>query len=93
MASVCCCVNPLFLTTQVLFTISKEKLINSWKYGLAVLLLDILQVGFTPERNQGWTSVVIVIPCVLANLSTCAVQLFVFNLEDGFPWTFPKKNW
>ena len=39
--------HPLLLATQVLFTISKEKLINSWKYGLAVLLLDILQVGFT----------------------------------------------
>ena len=49
MASLCCCVTPLLLIPQVLFTISKEKLINSWKYGLAVILLDILQVGFTPE--------------------------------------------
>lgn len=32
---------------QVLFTISKEKLINSWKYGLAVLILDVLQVGIS----------------------------------------------
>ena len=32
------------IALQVLFTIAKEKLINSWKYGMAVLLLDVLQV-------------------------------------------------
>ena len=29
---------------QVLFTITKEKLNNSWKYAMTVLLLDVLQV-------------------------------------------------
>lgn len=41
------CLTSVLLMLQVLFTISKEKLINSWKYGLAVLLLDVLQVGLT----------------------------------------------
>ncbi|DBA94392.1 TPA: hypothetical protein ACH3X1_001997 [Trebouxia sp. C0004] len=46
----------------VLFTITKEKLNNSWKYAMTVIILDVL-------------------------------QLLVFNLEDGFPWTFEKTNW
>ena len=41
---VTCTVFSVFLLLQVLFTISKEKLINSWKYGLSVIILDVLQV-------------------------------------------------
>lgn len=31
-------------SVQVLFTISKEKLNSSWKYGMTVIILDVLQV-------------------------------------------------
>ena len=30
---------------QVLFTLSKEKLNTSWKYAMAVIILDFLQVS------------------------------------------------
>ena len=41
---------------QVLFTITKEKLNNSWKYGMTVIILDVLQVdhcsdAHLPERR------------------------------------------
>ena len=39
---------------QVLFTIAKEKLINSWKYGMTVLLLDVLQVIAKPAFAGVW---------------------------------------
>ncbi len=32
-------------TLQVLFTITKEKLNNSWKYAMTVIILDVLQVA------------------------------------------------
>ncbi len=32
-------------TLQVLFTITKEKLNNSWKYAMTVIILDVLQVS------------------------------------------------
>ena len=35
----------ILLPVQVLFTITKEKLNNSWKYAMTVIILDVLQVS------------------------------------------------